>query len=95
MGLEIAVAKEVRTLSEILGMMVQSGQDIEIIMMDGALVAPESTLPVAWRDVRLRTPEGTITVTRRGAGLAVVVFGNADQKLIDVQKRIASLLSGN
>jgi hypothetical protein len=94
MGLDIIVPKEVRTLSETLGLMVQAGQEIEILMMDGALVSAEATLPVGWRDVRLRTPAGTVTITRRDGALAVVVFGNADQNLLAIQKKIAALLSG-
>ena len=94
MGLDIVVPKEKRTLSEALGMLIQSGQEIEIMMMNGALVNPETTLPVSWNDVRLRTPAGTVTVTRRAGSLAVVVFGNADPALVAMQQKIASLLSG-
>ena len=94
MGLDIVVQKEKRTLSETLGLLIQAGHEIEIMMMNGALVNPETTLPVTWNDVRLRTSAGTVTVTRRDGSLAVVVFGNADQALLAMQKKIAATLSG-
>jgi hypothetical protein len=94
MGLDIVVLEEKRTLSEALSLLMQQGDEIEIMMLDGALVNPEATLPLGWNDVRLQTSAGTVTVTRRDVGLAVVVFGNAGQALRDIQKKIAATLSG-
>jgi hypothetical protein len=94
MGLDIVVLEEKRTLSEALSLLMQQGDEIEIMMLDGALVNPDATLPFGWNDVRLQTSAGTVTVTRRDVGLAVVVFGNAGQALRDIQKKIAATLSG-
>lgn len=63
-----------------------------IMMVDGALVLPTAPPPHTWRDLRLRTPAGTITLARRPTGYAVVVFGNAAPALVDAQSRIAAVL---
>jgi hypothetical protein len=64
-----------------------------IVMVDGALVAPGKQLPDGWRDVRVRTPAGTISLVRRDAGIAVVVWGNADDALREAQRALAAALS--
>jgi hypothetical protein len=68
------------------------GLPCAIIMIDGALVAPGAVPAAGWRDVRLRTPAGMVTLARRGAGLALTVFGNADPALLEAQRRIGELL---
>jgi hypothetical protein len=63
-----------------------------VMMIDGQLAAPNAPVPEAWRDLRLRTPAGMVTLKRRDRGIAIVVFGNADDKLIAAQKIIAEEL---
>jgi hypothetical protein len=69
------------------------GASVTIMMIDGALVMPTTSPPPTWREVRLRTPAGTVTLARRGTGVAVVVFGNADEALRGMQSRIAAALA--
>ena len=93
MGLELVVAGgAARPLGSLVESLAAAGVAATIIMIDGGLVAPGAPLPAAWRDVRLRAAEGTVTVARRGADLAVVVFGNADEALRSLQMRIAAAL---
>ncbi len=41
--------------------------------------------PANWRELRLGTPEGMIvTVRREPAGVVLVVWGNADARLVQV-----------
>jgi hypothetical protein len=42
--------------------------------------------------VRLRTPAGIVTLRRVSGGVAVVVFGNADDRLRTAQRRVAETL---
>jgi len=58
-------------------------------MVDGALHAPSAPIPDGWRDVRLKTYAGAVTIKRREDGIAVIVFGNADAALQAAQRTIA------
>lgn len=94
MGLEVMVdvhgAVSLAQLCEQLG---ADGLFTLVVMVDGQLQAPGARLPDAWRDVRLRTAAGTITVKRRpDGGLVVLVFGNADEALQAAQRKIATAL---
>jgi hypothetical protein len=92
-GLELVVAKgAARPLASLVEALAAAGIAATVIMVDGGLVAPAVPLPAAWRDVRLRAAEGTVTLARRGDDLAVVVFGNADEALRSLQARIAVAL---
>jgi len=43
-------------------------------------------------EVRVRAPQGTLTLQKRGTDVAVVVFGNADAALRDLQTRVIAAL---
>ena len=64
-----------------------------IVMIDGALVAPGAAVPDGWRELRLRTPAGMVTIARDAGGVRVVVFGNADAGLVAMQKQVAEALT--
>jgi len=94
MGLELVVAGAGRPLAELVAALASAGIAATVMMIDGALVAPGAPLPSSWRDSRLRLAEGTVTLLRRGGDVAVVVFGNADERLRAAQERVASALGG-
>ncbi len=71
------------------------GEPVQIIMVDGALCLPTSAPPPAFRELRLRTPDGMITVQRRGGDLALVVFGNASPALLAARERLARAMNGD
>ncbi len=89
MGMEIVVAATGQ-----LAPLLQKLGDCSLIMVDGGLVMPSAPPPEKWHEVRLKTPAGTVTLKRRGGGIAVVVFGNADAVLQEAQRRIAEALRG-
>jgi hypothetical protein len=94
MGMELVVPRGAsQSLTVILEALAAAGIAVTVIMIDGGLQAPGGPLPPAWRDVRLRAAEGTVTLARRGADVAVVVFGNADPGLRALQARIAAALA--
>jgi hypothetical protein len=71
----------------------RAGLPSALLMIDNQLVPPGAPPPAAWRDVRLKTPAGTITLKLDGGRVDLIVFGNADGPLLDVRDRIALLLS--
>jgi hypothetical protein len=64
-----------------------------ILMIDNQLVPPGAPPPATWRDVRLKTPAGTIALKLEGGRVHLTVFGNADGPLLAARDRIALLLS--
>lgn len=65
---------------------------VSVLMVDNQLHAPGTPLPAGWRDVRLRTPAGMLSLKRRDGGVAIVVFGNASLELVEMQRQIGTLL---
>jgi precorrin isomerase len=93
MGLEHVVPGDPPPLIEVLARLAADGVAAMIAMVDGQLVMPTAAPPATWREVRLRTPAGTITLARRPTGTAIVVFGNADPALVAAQQAIARALA--
>lgn len=92
MGLEIVVAVEEVRVAALLERL--TDVPAMLAMVDGQLWMPGAPPPAVWRELRLRTPAGTVTLARRPGGVAVVVFGNADDELVAVQRRVAEALAG-
>jgi hypothetical protein len=93
MGVEIAVPhRGPCPLGPVLAALAAAGVSATVAMVDGVLRAPGARLPDEWRDVRLRTPVGMVTLKRHPTGIAVVVFGNAEPALQDAQRKVAECL---
>lgn len=90
MGLEQVVSGEPPPLAEVVARLAGAGVTAMIVMVDGQLVMPGAPPPASWREVRFRTPAGTVTVSRRAGGVSVVVFGNADDALVEAQRAVAA-----
>jgi hypothetical protein len=92
-GLELEVPlARTPPLATLVERLTAAGMTAMVVMIDGALVAPGKPFPEEWRDVRVRTPAGTVTIVRRPQGVAVVVWGNADDALRAAQRLIADEL---
>jgi hypothetical protein len=50
-------------------------------MIDGELAFPDETPPDTWRELRVGTPSGMITLRREIDGVTLVIWGNADENL--------------
>jgi hypothetical protein len=58
---------------------------LQIRMIDGELAFPDEEPSESWRELRLATHGGQpITVKRSSEEVQLVIWGNADQKLIQV-----------
>jgi hypothetical protein len=91
MGFEVTV-DDARPLGEALQQLADGGAPATIVMIDGALVMPGAAPPPTWSDVRVKTPAGTFALKRRGAAVAIVAFGNADDAARAMQSRLAAAL---
>jgi hypothetical protein len=92
-GLEVVVPRIASVgLAALLDRLAAAGLPSSLAMVDNVLQGPGATPPAAWRDVRLRTPAGVVTLRRVPSGVAVVVFGNADDALRGAQRTIAETL---
>lgn len=57
------------------------GFPIQMRMIDGELAFPDEQPPDTWRELRLGTASGMVTVRREADRLLLVVWGNADAGL--------------
>src|SRR3954447_25201648 len=96
MGLDLFVPQAaLGSLAGLLDRLARAGLPSSIMMVDDQLAPPGAVLGAQFRDVRLRTPAGMVTLKRRPDGVAVVVFGNADPALQQAQRLIADALKEN
>ena len=54
---------------------------IDLRMIDGELSFPDETPPDSWRELRVGTPGGMVTLRREPDGITLVIWGNADDAL--------------
>jgi hypothetical protein len=84
MGMEYTIQFSpagVPTLARILAVLAEQNFPVQVRMVDGELTLPHEVPPDGWKDVRLGTPSGMVTLVRQGEELAVVTWGNADDAL--------------
>src|SRR5262249_52825791 len=60
----------------------QRGFSLQMGMIDGQLAFPDELPEDSWRELRLRTPQGMVTVRRDGERLVFVIWGNADAAML-------------
>jgi len=69
------------------------GCAIQMRMIDGELALPDDTPSAGWRELRVGTRPGMITLRRDPDGIAVVTWGNADEALREAWQTIAGALA--
>jgi hypothetical protein len=57
------------------------GYPVQMRMIDGELAFPDEAPPQTWRELRVGTPQGMVTVRRDGQRLVFVTWGNADAEM--------------
>ena len=58
------------------------GMPVQVRMIDGELAFPDEEPPENWRELRLRTPQGMVTIRREEDRIAFVTWGNADAAML-------------
>ena len=66
------------TVAALLG---DRGFPVQPRMIDGELAFPDETPPEDWRELRVGTPGGMITLRREAGAVVLVSWGNADLNL--------------
>lgn len=66
----------------IAGRATRAGLPLAVRMIDGELAFPDEVPPADWREVRVSVDAGMITLRRLPDGVQLVVWGNADPRLM-------------
>src|SRR6516225_3610696 len=85
MGLEQTVTFAEGTLppwNQISDLLARHGFPVQVRMIDNELAFPDEVPPETWRELRLGTPQGMVTLRRESRQVAVVTWGNADAGLL-------------
>jgi len=92
MGMEQAVAFSggaVPAWAAVRGLLAECGFPVQVRMIDGKLSFPDEEPPEAWRELRLGTPQGMVTVRREPERVVAVTWGNADAALVQAWNAVA------
>src|SRR6266545_6046817 len=65
-------------VAELLG---ARGLVVQLRMINAELAFPDDVPPENWRELRLGTPGGMVTLRREPAGVALVIWGNSEPAL--------------
>ncbi len=92
MGMEQAVTFSggvVPAWATVRGLLAECGFPVQVRMIDGELSFPDEEPPEAWRELRLGTPQGMVTVRREPDRVVAVTWGNADLALVEAWNAVA------
>ncbi len=67
--------------SDVAATLAARGFPVEMRMIDGQLAFPDETPPEDWRELRVSTSGGMITIRRDAGGVTVVTWSNADEAM--------------
>jgi hypothetical protein len=68
----------------------EAGLAVQLRMIDGQLAFPDETPADDWRELRVGSAAGMVTVRRAPDGVTCVVWGNADGPTRDLWEAVAS-----
>jgi hypothetical protein len=74
-------ADKTPTWAQLADLLAQRKFPLQMRMIDGELAFPDETPPETWRELRVGTSHGMITLRREPDGIALVIWGNADDKM--------------
>ncbi len=83
MGMDQAVtfSDQGPTWSAVQALLASRGFAVQLRMIDGELAFPDEAAPEAWKELRVGTAQGMVTVRREGQRLTFVTWGNADAEM--------------
>jgi hypothetical protein len=70
-----------------------AGFPAQLHMIDGELSLPDEAPPAAWRELRVGTPQGMVTLRREAGAVMCVTWGNADAPLRQAWNAVAWALA--
>ena len=62
-------------------LLARHGFPVQVRMIDGQLAFPDEAPPEPWRELRVGTPQGMVTLRREADRVVCVTWGNADEGL--------------
>jgi hypothetical protein len=69
------------TWEAVSALLTAKGYPVQMRMIDGQLAFPDETPPPDWKELRIGTPQGMITIRRESDRLVFVTWGNADTEM--------------
>jgi hypothetical protein len=96
MGLSQTVAFSPGTVpswESVHGLLAARGFPPQVRMIDGELAFPDEAPPAGWRELRVGTPQGMVTLRRAGDAVEVVTWGNADRAMLQAWNAVAWALA--
>jgi len=84
MGMDQTVSfaeKPVPTWEAVSTFLSSKSYPIQMRMIDGQLAFPDEQPTDDWKELRVGTPQGMITIRRKGQRLDFVTWGNADEAM--------------
>lgn len=82
MGMDrTVILSSVPAYADVLRFLTDRGFEVQTRMIDGELSFPDEQPPDAWREVRVGTPLGMVTLRRIPEGVVFVTWGNADEAM--------------
>ena len=76
-------------LRRVMGLLAAHNFPVQVRMVDGELSMPDEAPPAGWKEIRLGTPSGMVTLVRRGQEVHVVTWGNADDPMLRAWNAVA------
>jgi hypothetical protein len=67
----------------------EAGFPPTVRMIDGELALPDETPPDSWRELRVSTGPGMITIRRDDTGVTVIIWANADEAMHKAWEAVA------
>ncbi len=71
-----------------------AGFPAQMRMIDGQLAFPDETPPDDWRELRLGTSQGMVTLRREAERIVCVTWGNADAAMLQAWNALAWAVAG-
>ncbi len=68
-------------LRRVMALLAEHSFPVQVRMADGELTMSDEVPPEGWKEVRLGTAPGMVTLLRRGRELLVITWGNADDPM--------------
>jgi hypothetical protein len=79
----------VPTWPAVCDLLARHGFAAQVRMIDGELAFPDETPPETWRELRVGTPQGMVTLRREADRVVCVTWGNADATLVQAWNALA------